>query len=302
MKKIFVTGGAGYIGSHCVLSLVRHGYEPIILDNFSNSHLSTIKNLEKITKRSISFYNIDIGNKKKLKYVFKTHSCFCVLHCQGLKSVVESCNNPLAYFNKNIKTTLTLLQCMEEEKIFNFIFSSSATVYNENQLMPVKETSAVGKTKNPYARSKYIIEQILLDLCKFDKRWNIGIARYFNPIGNDYSGLISDNPKGIPNNLIPNIVRVIQKKILYLKVFGKNYSTRDGTCIRDYIHVMDLAEAHVAMIKKIKIKKGHKVYNFGSGKGYTVLEVVRLFEKKTKIICNKLNVNNSKIAKTASLI
>ena len=283
MKKIIITGGAGYIGSHCVLSLVKNGYTPIILDDFSNSHLSIIKKIESIAKKKIIFYKLDIKNKKKLELIFKQHKCQAVIHCAGYKSVKESNRVPIAYLENNIQSTLSLLECMKENKVYKLIFSSSATVYNQNQKLPWKETDQIGKTTNPYATSKYIIERILIDIAKSDPKWIFKIARYFNPIGNHPSGLIGDNSKGVPNNLLPYIVKVAQKKLPYLRVYGNNYSTRDGTCIRDFIHVMDLAEGHIAMLKKNQSQKGVEIYNFGTGKGSTVLEVIKAFEKETGI-------------------
>ncbi len=283
MKNVFITGGAGYIGSHCAISLIKNGYSPIILDNFSNSHQSLIKRLEKITKKKITFYNIDIRDKKKLRLIFKKHRCYSVIHCAGFKAVGESVEKPLSYFDNNIGSTLALLECMLESKVFKIIFSSSATVYDDKQKLPLKENSKIGKTKNPYGTSKYIIERILKDLSKSDIRWSIRIARYFNPISNHSSGLIKETPKGVPTNLVPYIIKVAQKKLPLLKVFGKNYKTKDGTAIRDYIHVMDLANGHVDMIKKNRMDKGLKIYNFGTGKGSSVLEVVEIFEKQTGI-------------------
>ena len=283
MKNFFITGGAGYVVSHCAISLINNGYKPIILDNFSNSYQSTIKNLETITNKKITFYNVDIRDKKKLKSIMKKHSCYAVIHCAGSKSVFESVKKPIDYFDNNIGSTLSLLECMKESNVFKLIFSSSANLYNEKQILPLKETSKIGNTKNPYGNTKYIIERILMDLVKSDNRWSIRIARYFNPISNHSSGLIKENPIGIPNNLVPCIIKVAQKKIPLLKIFGKNYKTKDGTGIRDYIHVMDLAEGHVAMIKNNRLKKGLKIYNFGTGKGSSVLEVIKLFEKQTGI-------------------
>ncbi|MDA1284498.1 MAG: UDP-glucose 4-epimerase GalE [Proteobacteria bacterium] len=283
LKNVFITGGAGYIGSHCVVSLVKNGYNPLILDNFSTSHQGIVKNLEIITDKKITFYNIDIRNKNKLRSIFKKHSCYAVIHCAGFKSVAESVQKPIHYFDNNIGSTLSLLECMKESNVFKLIFSSSAAVYDDNQSLPLKETAKIGNIKNPYGNTKYIIERILMDLVKSDNRWSIRIARYFNPISNHSSGLIKENPISIPNNLVPCIIKVAQKKIPLLKIFGKNYKTKDGTGIRDYIHVMDLAEGHVAMIKNNRLKKGLKIYNFGTGKGSSVLEVIKLFEKQTGI-------------------
>ena len=283
MKNIFITGGAGYIGSHCVISLIKNGYTPIILDNFSNSHQNVIKKLEKINNKKIIFYNVNIRDKKKLSSIFKKHSCYAVIHCAGFKAVNESIEKPISYFNNNIGSTLSLLECMQESGIFRLIFSSSAAVYNDKQSLPLKETAKIGKTQNPYGTTKYIIERILTDLAKSDNKWSIRIARYFNPISNHSTGLIRENPKGPPNNLFSYIIKVAQKKLPLLKVFGKNYKTKDGTGIRDYIHVMDLADGHVAMIKNNRIKKGLKIYNFGTGKGSGVLEVIKSFENQTGI-------------------
>ena len=284
MKNIFITGGAGFIGSHCVISLFKSGFNPIILDNFSNSRQNEIKKLETITNRKISFYNVDIKNKKKLRLIFKKHSCYAVIHCAGFKAVGESVEKPISYFNNNIVSTLSLLECMQENKVFKLIFSSSATVYDDTQPLPFSENSKTGNTKNPYGTTKYIIEKILMDLAKYDDRWCLRITRYFNPISNHSSGKIQENTKNIPNNLIPYIVKVAQKKLKILKIFGGNYKTKDGTCIRDYIHVMDLAEGHVAMLKNNRLKKGLKIYNFGTGKGVSVLEVIKTFEKQTGIL------------------
>ena len=283
LKNIFVTGGAGYIGSHCVVSLIENGFTPIILDNFSNCSPDVINQLKIITKKKIIFYKVDIKNKKKINSIFKKHNCYAVIHCAGFKSVKESIEKPITYFNNNIGSTLSLLECMKENKVFKIIFSSSATVYNEGQALPFKETSKIGNTKNPYGTTKYINERILTDLSNSDDKWNIVIARYFNPISNHSSGLIKENPKGIPNNLMPYVVKVAQKKLPLLKIFGKNYETKDGTCIRDYIHVMDLAEGHVAMIKNFKSMNGLKVYNLGTGKGSSVLDVIKALRKQTGI-------------------
>ena len=280
-RKILVSGGAGYIGSHCVISLIEKGFKPIIIDNFSNSYPDVIKKIELITKKKVIFYNLDLKDKKKLNKVFKKYDFYSVIHCAGYKSVLESIEKPMNYFDNNIGSTLSLLERMRENGVFKIIFSSSATVYNDGHSLFLKENGGIGKTKNPYGSTKYIIERILMDLANYDNRWCIRIARYFNPISNHPSGLIKENPKGIPNNLIPFIVKVAQKKIPELSVFGKNYKTKDGTCIRDYIHVMDLANGHISILKKNIIKKGLKIYNFGTGKGSSVLEVIKAFEKQT---------------------
>ena len=283
MRNIFITGGAGYVGSHCVVSLVNNGYIPIILDNFSNSNQSVIKKLETIINQKIIFYKVDLRDKKKLRSIFKKHQCYAVIHCAGFKAVGESVQKPIYYFDNNIGSTLALLECMQEKRVFKIIFSSSASVYNDKQPLPLKETGKNGDTKNPYGTTKYIIERILIDLAKSDNRWCIRIARYFNAISNHSTGLIRENPKGIPNNLVPYIIKVAQKKLPLVKIFGKNYKTKDGTGVRDYIHVMDLADSHVAMIKKNRLKKGLKIYNLGTGKGSSVLEVIKAFEKQTGI-------------------
>tara|TARA_Y100000389_G_C17465216_1_gene524871 strand:- start:3678 stop:4673 length:996 start_codon:yes stop_codon:yes gene_type:complete len=284
MKKIFITGGAGYIGSHCVISLLKSGFTPIIIDNFSNSNQSIIKKLELITKKKIIFYKVDIRNKKKLMTIFKKNSCYAVIHCAGSKAVGESVKKPISYYNNNIGSTLSLLECMKENNVHKLLFSSSATVYNSLQPLPWKETDEIGNTTAPYGTTKYIIERILMDLVKFDHKWSIRIARYFNPIGNHSSGLIEEDPKGTPNNLVPYIIKVAKKKLPYLKIFGKNYKTKDGTGVRDYIHVMDLADGHIAMLKKNRLtKKGLEVYNLGTGKGSSVLEVLYAFERQTGI-------------------
>lgn len=279
MKNIFVTGGAGYIGSHIVIELVKSGYNPIIIDNFSNSHYDVIEKLRILTKKKIIYYKIDLNNKKKLNLIFKKYSCYAVIHCAGYKVVSESIKKPIKYFENNIGSTLALLHCMEQNSVFNLIFSSSAAVYDNGQSLPLKENGKTGSTKNPYGTSKYIIERMLIDLANYDKRWSVTIARYFNPISNHFTGLLKENPKNIPNNLIPVIINVIKKKTAKLSIFGKNYKTKDGTCIRDFIHVMDLAKGHIQMLKKSKIKKSLKIYNLGSGHGYSVLEIVKAFKK-----------------------
>jgi UDP-glucose 4-epimerase len=282
MKNIFVTGGVGYIGSHIVIELVKSGYKPIIIDNFSNSHFDMIEKLEYLTKKKIIYHKIDLKNKKKLNLIFKKYSCHAVIHCAGYKVISESIKKPINYFENNIGSTLALLHCMEQNSIFNLIFSSSAAVYDDGQSLPLKESGKTGSTKNPYGTSKYIIERMLIDLATYNKRWSVTIARYFNPISNHFTGYLKENSKNLPNNLIPVILNVIKKKNLKLNVFGNNYKTKDGTCVRDYIHVMDLAKGHIQMLKKRQIKKGLKIYNLGSGHGFSVLEVIKAFEKNSE--------------------
>lgn len=283
MKNIFITGGAGYVGSHCAISLANNNFNPIILDDFRNSYKNTIKKLKKITGKKIIFYDVNIKNKKKLKSIFKKHKCYAVIHCAGLKAVEESIQKPFEYFDNNIGSTLSLIETMNDNNVFNLVFSSSATVYNTDQPLPWKENFKTGITTNPYASSKFIIEKILMDLVKFDTRWSVRIARYFNPISNHFSGLLKEDPRVAANNLMPAIMQVAENKIPKLNVFGKNYKTLDGTAVRDYIHVMDLAEGHVSMLKNGRLKKGLKIFNFGTGKGTSVLEVIQEFEKQTGI-------------------
>ncbi len=279
MKKILITGGAGFIGSHCAVELYKNGYTPVIVDDNSNSHKNVIINIGKIVNKKILFYKLDIKNTNKLDLIFKKHKFLAVIHCAGFKSVSESKKLPNLYFKNNISSTLSLLECMEKNKVFKMIFSSSATVYNSNQSLPFSEKSKIGKTINPYATSKYLIEEILKSISNSNSKWHFKIARYFNPISNHPSGLIVEDPQGIPNNLVPYIVGVIKKKFSHLNIYGNNYNTFDGTCMRDYIHVMDLAKGHVALLKDKGSKSGVKVFNFGTGKASSVLQVVKTFEK-----------------------
>jgi len=280
MKKVLITGGAGYIGSHCSISLINHGYTPVIIDNFSNSHPGIIKKLEKITQKKIMYYKFDLRNKNKIKNIFNKHEFKAVIHFAGFKSVEKSVKDPLLYFNNNIESTLTLLECMKSSNVFNFIFSSSASVYNQREKIPLNEKCKVGKKTSPYGTSKYIVERILKDLSNSDAKWKIGVARYFNVVANHPSGLIGDFSKSESTNLIPIIVKVIKKELPFIKVYGDNYKTIDGTCIRDYVHVMDLAEGHVKILMNIKKIDGFDIYNFGSGEGISVKEVIKAFEKK----------------------
>ena len=267
MKTILITGGTGYIGSHCVISLSKKGIRPIVVDNFSNSRHDIIYKIEQIVKKKIIFYNIDLRDKVKLNLIFKKHKIFSVIHCAGYKSITESIEKPIKYFDNNINTTLSLVDVMNKNKVYKLIFSSSATVYNQDQPLPWKENYKVGDVTNPYGMSKYLIENILKNISLNNNNWKIVIARYFNPISNHSSGLIFENPKDKPNNLMPYIVKVAKGKLPCLYVYGSNYPTRDGTCIRDYIHVMDLADGHVALLKTFKKINNFEIFNFGTGKG-----------------------------------
>ncbi len=277
---ILVTGGAGYIGSHTYAKLAEEGYEAVIVDNFSNSRPATLERLEQITGRKVPFLCGDICDQSFLRQVFTRHRIDAVIHFAGLKAVGESVEKPLSYYDNNVKGTLSLLKVMGEQNVKHIIFSSSATVYGVDNEMPLKETAHLGCT-NPYGWTKFMIEQILRDLCVADADWSAVILRYFNPIGAHPSGLIGEDPEGIPNNLMPYISRVAVGKLARLGVFGGDYPTHDGTGVRDYIHVMDLAAGHVCALRYLWAHKGAEAFNLGTGNGYSVLDVVKAFEKAT---------------------
>ncbi|MBR6516307.1 MAG: UDP-glucose 4-epimerase GalE [Bacilli bacterium] len=277
---VLVTGGAGYIGSHTVVELIEKGYEVIIVDNLSNSKIEVLNRLKMITNKDIPFYQDDVCDKNKLRNIFKSHSIDAVIHFAGLKAVGESTKVPLKYYENNILSTLSLIEIMKEYNCKNLIFSSSATVYGYQEIMPIKEDASLSAT-NPYGRTKLFIEYILKDLYEADNSWNIALLRYFNPVGAHPSGLIGEDPSGIPNNLCPYITQVAVGKMPYLKVFGNDYDTVDGTGVRDYIHVTDLALGHVLSIKKLLENSGLVIYNLGTGKGTSVLEMINAFEKAT---------------------
>ena len=276
--KILLTGGLGYIGSHTAVQLIEAGHEIVIVDNLSNSQRNTKEKIERITKHYIEFVKADIRNKKSLSNVFEEYEIDAVIHFAGLKAVGESVKKPLDYYDNNIGGTITLLQTMQEYGVKNLVFSSSATVYGTCETMPLSETSPTGAV-NPYGRTKLFIEEILKDLYASDPTWNIVILRYFNPVGAHDSGIIGENPKGTPNNLMPYIARVSVGILDELSIFGNDYDTQDGTGVRDYIHVMDLADGHVASINKLMDKCGLVIYNLGTGVGYSVLDVVNEFNK-----------------------
>ena len=288
MKQILVTGGAGYIGSHTLIELSSAGLEFIVYDNLSNSSKEALKRVEKITGKSIEFAEGDIRDKKLLQEVFSKYNIDSVIHFAGLKAVGESVEKPLEYYDNNVNGTLTLLEVMKEYSCKKIVFSSSATVYGDPKEVPITEDSQTGVgITNPYGRTKYFIEEILKDLYTSDNSWKIAILRYFNPIGAHESGLIGEDPEGIPNNLMPYISQVAVGKLKELQVFGDDYDTVDGTGVRDYIHVIDLANAHVKALEFLnnstfKIKNSPLICNLGTGKGYSVLEVIKAFEKTSK--------------------
>ena len=275
---ILVTGGTGYIGSHTVVELINKGYDVVIVDNLSNSKYEVVNRINTITNKNVKFYQVDVCDKASLKEVFKKHSIDSVIHFAGLKAVGESTIMPMKYYENNIMSTLTLIEVMKEFNCKNLIFSSSATVYGPQEVMPINEEAALSAT-NPYGRTKLFIEYILKDLYNADNEWNIALLRYFNPVGAHQSGLIGEDPNGIPNNLCPYITQVAVGKLPYLRVFGNDYDTIDGTGVRDYIHVVDLALGHLCAIEKLQSNPGLVIYNLGTGMGFSVLEMVNAFEK-----------------------
>ena len=286
MKKVLVTGGMGYIGSHTVVQLYEAGYEPIIVDNLVNSKPEVLNRIEKITGKRPLFYEFDVRDEANLSKIFEQHEIFAVIHFAGLKSVGESVQKPQLYFDNNIGSTEVLLRVMEKYGCKNIVFSSSATVYGNPERVPIFEEDKLGPTTNPYGETKLRIEYLLKDVAKNDKSWNIVLLRYFNPIGAHKSGLMGEDPQGIPNNLMPYITQVAVGKLEQLKVFGDDYDTPDGTGVRDYIHVDDLAHGHILALKKIEEKPGLLIYNLGTGKGTSVLELVHAFEEANNIKIN----------------
>jgi UDP-glucose 4-epimerase len=275
---ILVTGGSGYIGSHVTLALLQKGLDLVVLDNLSNSSTKSISSVSQIAGRAPVFVEGDVRDSDLLNHLFKEYSVDTVLHFAGLKAVGESVSQPLRYYDNNVHGSQVLLQAMVEGGVFNFVFSSSATVYGETSDMPISETSPVGKPANPYGRSKLMVEDMLSDLAASDPRWCIAILRYFNPVGAHKSGLIGEDPNGIPNNLLPYIAQVAAGKLPELAVYGNNYPTPDGTGVRDYIHVVDLAEGHLRAMEALQTRNGSHVWNLGTGQGYSVLEMVRAYE------------------------
>lgn len=276
---ILVTGGAGYIGSHTCVELLNAGYDVVVVDNLYNSSEKALQRVEQITGKKVKFYEVDLLDQPALKDVFDKETIESVIHFAGLKAVGESVHKPLEYYHNNITGTLILCDEMRKHGVKDIVFSSSATVYGDPAEIPITEHCPKGEITNPYGRTKGMLEQILTDLHTADDEWNVVLLRYFNPIGAHESGLIGEDPKGIPNNLVPYIAQVAVGKLEYLNVFGNDYDTPDGTGVRDYIHVVDLAKGHVKAVKKLTDKEGVSIYNLGTGVGYSVLDVLHAYEK-----------------------
>jgi len=277
--SILVTGGAGYIGSHTVLELLKQGEDVVVVDNLANSSQESLKRVAELTGKECTFYQGDILDKSFLDSVFAKHPIKSVVHFAGLKAVGESVAKPVEYYQVNVQGTLTLLDAMRDANVFKLVFSSSATVYGDPASLPIKEDFPVGGTTNPYGTSKLMVEMVLQDVAKSDERWSFAILRYFNPVGAHESGLIGEDPNGIPNNLLPYISQVAVGKLKELAVFGDDYDTKDGTGVRDYIHVVDLAIGHLKALNKINSEAGAHVFNLGTGNGYSVFEMLKAFEK-----------------------
>ena len=279
--NVLVTGGAGYIGSHTCVELLQQDMGVVVVDNLVNSSAKAIERVQQITGKHVDFYQKDVRDREAMHAIFEKHDIDCVIHFAGLKAVGESVAMPLEYYDNNLFSTVTLCEVMRDHGVKNIVFSSSATVYSGDNEMPLREASRTGMCTNPYGWTKYMSEQILRDTAKADEDWAIVLLRYFNPIGAHSSGLIGEDPRGIPNNLMPFIAQVAVGRREYLNVFGNDYDTHDGTGVRDYIHVVDLARGHVAAINYMQQHKGESVFNLGTGNGYSVLDMVHAFEKVT---------------------
>lgn len=279
MKRILVTGGAGFIGSHTLIELQQAGYEVVVVDNLDNSSETSLRRVQDITQKPVAFYKVDIRDRQGLCQVLEQHPCDACIHFAGLKAVGESVEKPWEYYENNISGTLTLLDVLRKHNCKNIIFSSSATVYGDPKEIPITENCPKGQCTNPYGWTKSMLEQVMMDIQKADPEWNVVLLRYFNPIGAHPSGTMGEDPNGIPNNLMPYITQVAIGKRAELGVFGNDYDTPDGTGVRDYIHVVDLARGHVCALKAIDRKCGLAIYNLGTGHGYSVLDVVNAFQK-----------------------
>jgi UDP-glucose 4-epimerase len=276
--NILVTGGAGYIGSHTCLELLNNGYDVIVVDNLSNSKQASLEQVQKLTGKNLSFYKVDLLEHDALSSIFTRHQVQAVIHFAGFKAVGESVRIPLQYFHNNVSGSLVLFDVMKQHGVKNIVFSSSATVYGDVKIVPLKEDFPLSAI-NPYGRTKIMIEDILRDLYRAEPDWNIAILRYFNPVGAHSSGRIGEDPNGIPNNLMPYVAQVAVKRHPFVRVWGSDYPTPDGTGVRDYIHVMDLATGHIKALEKLVTQPGLVTYNLGTGRGFSVLEVIKAFEK-----------------------
>jgi len=278
VKTILVTGGAGYIGSHTVLQLLEQDFNVVVLDNLSNASAESLSRVQALTNKSLTFIEGDIRDEVLLNATFGQHKIDAVIHFAGLKAVGESVQKPLEYYHNNVYGTLTLCNAMRDANVKNLVFSSSATVYGDPTVLPLREDLPTGTPTNPYGTSKLMVEHVLTDLYKADNDWNIVLLRYFNPVGAHSSGRIGEDPNGIPNNLMPYISQVASGKLAQLSVFGDDYDTPDGTGVRDYIHVVDLANGHLKAVDRLALNMGLDVYNLGTGQGYSVLEMIKAFE------------------------
>ncbi len=279
MSQILVTGGAGYIGSHTCVELLESGYDVVVVDNLCNSSEESLRRVEQITGKQVTFYKLDIADRAGMETVFQNHEIQAVIHFAGLKAVGESVQKPMLYYQNNITGTLVLCEVMQKYGCKNLVFSSSATVYGDPASVPIREDFPLGPVTNPYGRTKLMQEEIFRDFHVADPEWNIILLRYFNPIGAHKSGLIGEDPNGIPNNLVPYVAKVAAGKLPHINVFGNDYPTPDGTGVRDYIHVVDLAKGHICAVRKLEEKPGVVPYNLGTGKGYSVLDVIHNYEE-----------------------
>lgn len=280
---ILITGGLGFIGSHIVVDFIENGYSVCIVDNLCNTDKETLNNIEKITKTKIPYYENDIRDFNALLRIFSENNINSVIHLAGLKSVYDSVVNPIDYYSNNFQGTLNLLEVMKKKNIFKFIFSSSACVYKSEMPLPWNEKTETGNCITTYGKTKYFIEQMLMDLSKSDQKWKIGLLRYFNPTGAHESGLLGENPKKNASNLMPYLCKVALGEFSKLNIYGNDYKTKDGTGVRDYLHVQDLAAGHRLALEKLEFMTGYAIWNFGSGKGYSVLEMIKAFEKVSSI-------------------
>ena len=281
--NVLVTGGAGFIGSHTCVELLESGYDVVVIDNLCNSNPKSLDRVEELTGKKVTFYEGDVRDEALLRKIFATHEIGCVIHFAGLKAVGESVSIPWKYYDNNLNSTLVLTKVMADVGVQKIIFSSSATVYSGDNEMPLRETSKTGNCTNPYGWTKYMTEQILSGMAFADKEWSVVLLRYFNPIGAHKSGRIGEDPRGIPNNLMPYITQVAVGRLPQLSVFGNDYPTPDGTGVRDYIHVVDLAKGHVAAVKFTEENKGCEVFNLGTGTGYSVLDMVKTFQEVNNV-------------------